>query len=194
MKMSRYLFESFKKLSLLIFRYRQITMERLDKKCTAQIYSKRRGTRSETPRQVFISYSHTDSWWLEQLKITLAPLTRAQKLALWDDTHIKPGENWEGRIIEMVSSSSAALLLVSPHFLASSFIYNRELPRILRSVRDGKTRIFWTLVSSCLYEETEIVRYQAAHNIAKPLDTLSAAKRRAAITTICRSIRDHLCC
>lgn len=48
-----------------------------------------------TRDQVFISYSHADSNWLQRLEIMLTPLQGQGILDVWDDTRIQPGQLWE---------------------------------------------------------------------------------------------------
>jgi hypothetical protein len=49
--------------------------------------------------------------------------------------------------------------------------------------------ILWIYASSCLFDETEIGDYKAAHDILKPLDRLTPAKRRAVLVEVCRKIK-----
>lgn len=144
----------------------------------------------QAPReQVFISYSHRDNRWLEDLQTMLKPLVRKQSISVWDDTKIKAGAKWKEQIEGALSMAKVAVLLVSPHFLASDFIAEHELPPILDAAAKEGLVILWVYVSSCLYEETEIAGYQAAHNIFKPLDYLSRAARAAVLVNVCRQIK-----
>lgn len=47
---------------------------------------------------VFISYSHDDKNWLEELQKHLKHMEREGRLIYWDDTKIKPGTNWRSEI------------------------------------------------------------------------------------------------
>jgi len=78
---------------------------------------------------------------------------------------------------------------VSPHFLGSDFIAEHELPPFLEAAKKEGLVILWVHVSSCLYEETEIKDYQAAHNISKPLDSLRPAQQRGVLADISRKIK-----
>jgi TIR domain len=72
---------------------------------------------------VFISYSHHDQVWLERLLIFLKPYTR-QNLQVWADPYIKVGDRWWRNISEALSRACVGVLLVSPNFINSDFIFH----------------------------------------------------------------------
>ncbi|PYQ54407.1 MAG: hypothetical protein DMF53_29590, partial [Acidobacteria bacterium] len=75
-----------------------------------------------------MSYSHQDREWLERLSLHLAVLERGALVYVWSDTRIAIGANWEEEIEKSLGGSKAAILLISPSFLASDFIWNKEMP------------------------------------------------------------------
>ena len=137
---------------------------------------------------VFISYSHKDSIWLERLQTMLKPLVRTGDVTLWDDTMIEPGREWRREIGSAVSGAKVALLLVSPSFLASEFVANDELPKILDLAANKKLIVLWAAISKSFWEKTKIAKYQATHDISKPLDGLPPAKRNQIVYDICVKI------
>ena len=59
----------------------------------------------------------------------------------------------------------------------------------MEAAKKGGIVILWVYLKSCLYDETEIKDYQAAHNIFKPLDYLRPAERAAVLVNVCRQIK-----
>jgi predicted nucleotide-binding protein len=149
-----------------------------------------RGPQSDDPerREVFVSYSHKDKKWLEKLRTLLVPSIESNTLFLWDDSMIKPGEEWEEKIKEALAAAKVAVLLVSPDFLASRFIAKNELPPLLDDAR--KIKILWVYLRACNYKSTEIRKYQAAHDIAKPLKARSSARQDQELLEICERITE----
>ncbi len=140
--------------------------------------------------QVFISYSHEDADWLKRLQIILRPLTRNQNLDVWDDTRIQAGSKWREEIRQALAMARVAVLLVTPHFLASDFIANDELPPLLKAAEEGGLTILWVAVRHSLYADTAIEAYQAANNPARPLAALSASEQDEELVKIAQKIRD----
>jgi hypothetical protein len=139
--------------------------------------------------QVFISYSRQDKKWLEKLQMMFKPLVRKGTISVWDDTKINPGTKWKEELEDALSAAKVAVLLVSPDFLGSDFIAEHELPPLLDTAKKQGLVILWIYVSYCLYDETEIEGYQAAHDISKPLDHLTPPDQRRVLAEVCRKIK-----
>lgn len=139
---------------------------------------------------VFISYSHKDRRWLDDLHSMLSPLGEADSVQIWWDGKIKPSDEWRKEIENALSSARVAVLLVSRHFLASDFIAEVELPYLLEAARLHKVKILWLLVSPCLYEHTLLKDFQAVNDVARPLSSLRGAAREHALKLACQTIAE----
>jgi tetratricopeptide (TPR) repeat protein len=51
-----------------------------------------------TPPKIFISYSHKDKKWLDLLLTHLKPSVRAADIDCWEDTRLRPGDDWLAEI------------------------------------------------------------------------------------------------
>ncbi|HYO15840.1 MAG TPA: toll/interleukin-1 receptor domain-containing protein [Thermoanaerobaculia bacterium] len=137
----------------------------------------------EEPK-VFICYSHEDQRWLDELLLHLKPLEDRNLLDCWSDQEIAPGRQWQQEIERALRSARVAVLLVSPDFLASSFIAEKELRPLLEAAGQGDLTILWLPVSASNYKHTELVEYQAAHPPERPLDRLRKSDRQQAFVEI----------
>ncbi len=90
----------------------------------------------------FVSYSHHDSDWRAHLFDTCLSTTHGDYL-VWSDAWLRAGDAWREQIEAQLARCAVAVLLVSPHFLASAFIAERELPVILQRAKAGSLRIVW---------------------------------------------------
>jgi TIR domain len=122
---------------------------------------------------IFISYSRKNTKWLVALQTMLNPLEKNLSIEVWDDTKIKPGQQWKPEIEQALARACVAVLLVSPDFLASRFIAEQELPPLLQAAEQGGLKIVCLHVSHCLHEETEIGKYQAVNDLSQTLDLLT---------------------
>ena len=141
-----------------------------------------------TRNKIFVSYSHKDARLFEEFKTMLAPAVHRRLVDLWDDRKILPGGTWKEEIELALASAKVAVLLVSQNFLASPFITENELPPLLKAARAEGVTIFWVYLSSCLFEQTEIASYQAAHDISRPLNRMSKAQRQDVLSKICNAL------
>ncbi len=137
---------------------------------------------------VFISYSHKDKEWLDKLQIALKPLIRGEKVTIWDDTKILPGTDWKKEITNAIERSRIAILLVSPNFLASDFIYDQELPRIFKEYKNGDLIVYWLAVSASSYQMTELAQVQAVNDPSRPLDSQTASEQNKTFADIAKHV------
>jgi hypothetical protein len=114
--------------------------------------------RARAPR-VFLSYSHRDEPILEALLPYLATLEREGLVAVWSDRQIQGGERWREAIDTALDAATIAVLLISQEFLASPFVRDEELPRILEQQLAGQMTILPVFVSpSTVTSDSVIIR------------------------------------
>jgi len=132
----------------------------------------------EGRHKVFISYSHTDSGWLERLQIHLRDLERRGLVELWNDTKIRPGVEWRKEVRNALDSARAAVLLISADFIASDFIAEEELPPLLSAAENDGVTILPLILSPSRFEKIEgLAKFQSVNPPSKPLIDLSKGEQ-----------------
>lgn len=98
-------------------------------------------SKPQQPLKVFFSYSHKDTEIMNRLSVHLAPLRRLNKIEVWTDKAIQAGEEWDAEIEKNLRSSNIILLLVSADFVASSYIWEKEIPMVLKLEKEKNARV-----------------------------------------------------
>ena len=142
--------------------------------------------------KIFVSYSHTDTKWLNRVIVHLKPLERQGLLELWSDKKILAGKNWEIEIENALNNSAVAVLLISADFLASDFINNKELPILLNSAMVKGTTIIPLIVSHSLFSDSILSKFQAINSPDKPLVGLKKNEQEKKLTDLALVINKYI--
>ena len=78
----------------------------------------------------FISYAHADRKLLDEFLVHLSAVERAQDIDFWSDVRLTGGKRWGPEIQGRIDTADAVVLLLSPAFFASKYIWEHELPAI----------------------------------------------------------------
>lgn len=132
---------------------------------------------SSTCTKVFISYSHKDAKYLEQLVEHLAYFERNNLIEFWSDKKITPGAQWREEIKRAIECTTVAVLLISPSFLASKFIAENELPPLLHAAEKEGAIILPVIVRPSNFEETELANFQAVNSPSIPVAKMRGYKK-----------------
>ena len=144
-------------------------------------------------RELFISYSHRDLKWLEQLRTHLKPLERNYNLKRWDDSRIKPGDKWLVEIEQALARAAVALLLVSPDFVASDFIDRKEMPSLLDAAQNQGLAILWVpLRPISLKMFPQIEQYQALFSPDRTLADMTDVEQDRTLAKISETILETI--
>ena len=139
---------------------------------------------------VFISYSHQDTHWLEEIKTQLKPLQLWHETDIWDDTKLVPGGHWKSEIKSAMKGARVAILLVSSNFLASDFIAKEELPPLLMAAKREGASIFMLIIDKCAFELTPLEPHQCVHDKSQPLEFLKKRKRQTVFVDLVKLVKD----
>jgi hypothetical protein len=141
--------------------------------------------------KVFLSYSHEDEEWKDRITRSLRILERQGLAEVWDVSNVAAGTDWSEQVGSAVRNADLAILLVSPSFLSSDYVIDRELPALLdRSRKDGLIVLpillkesLWTLVP-------DLARFQFLNDPQKPLANLNAIDREEVLSAITSRVAD----
>ena len=100
----------------------------------------------------------------------MRPLERRGTIATWSDTQIEAGDQWRAKIQASMVGAHAAILLVTPGFLASDFINQVELPALLNAAEQGLVLIP-IFIKYCHLPDTHplLTVYQGINSPTEPL-------------------------
>lgn len=128
--------------------------------------------------KVFISYSHEDQSWLERLQVHLKPLEREGCIDRWDDTRITAGQKWKTEIQKALDQARVAVLLISADFLASDFVAEDELPKLLSAAaNEGLVVMPIILAPSRFARMPSLSQFQAVNGLDRPLISLDRGQQ-----------------
>ncbi len=86
---------------------------------------------------VFISYSHKDRAFRDELEAHLSNLRRQGQISAWYDGDIAPGAEWKTEILTHLNKAQIILLLISADFMNSEFCYSIEMQQAIARHQAG---------------------------------------------------------
>jgi len=141
-------------------------------------------------KKIFVSYARKDAQWLSRLYEHLRPLAATGAVELWSDSDIPIGENWNSAIQRSIESASVAILLVSPNYLASEFVTNVELPRLLELARTHPTSVIPIILTPAILPQ-QLRDIQLVPGGQRALSELARPEQEAALAKTAESIRQR---
>src|SRR5579863_352904 len=139
--------------------------------------------------KVFISYSHKDVRYLDQLVEHLTYYERNNLIEFWSDKKIAAGAQWHDEIKQAIEATKVAVLLISPSFLASKFIAENELPPLLQAAEKEGAIIMPVMVRSSNFEDTELANFQAVNSPSLPVAKMKGYQRDEFWAKVVREIK-----
>lgn len=95
----------------------------------------------KNPVELFVSYSHHDSIWLDRLRPLLQFDKSREKAYPWNDQEMKTGDRWDKEIKAALDRMDVFVCLVTTEFLTSGYIRDIELPRAFEREKNGEIEI-----------------------------------------------------
>ena len=140
-------------------------------------------------RKIFISYSHKDERWKNEIVKQLRVLEVEQKLSVWDDRKITGGGDWYSEIEQEINTCDVALLLISADFLISDFIRGHEVPKLLDRRRSEGLRLIPIIIWECSWKSVSWLKDIEARPIdGKAISSLTKPKQVSALVDLAQEL------
>lgn len=138
--------------------------------------------------KLFFSYSHKDEELRNELETHLALLKRQGVISSWHDRRITAGSDFDQTINSELESSQIVLLLVSAHFLASDYCYEKEMTRAIEKHEDGSSVVIPVILHPCDWHSGPFGHLRATPTDGKPVSMY--ANQHEAFAIIAKDVRD----
>ena len=124
--------------------------------------------------RLFFSYSHKDETLRNELQTHLTALKRQGILEMWHDREIGAGKEFVNEISQHLENADIILLLVSPDFIASNYVYDREVKRAMERHEQGETRVIPVILRPCYWKQLSFGKLRATPTDGKPVTKFPA--------------------
>lgn len=139
--------------------------------------------------KVFVSYSNRDDRWRDELEVYLDALS--EDIEVWIDTAIDTGAPWLEEIETALNEARVAILLISPHFVASDFIQRVEVPHFLAASEKEGLAIVPVYVAPSEIPD-ELLEIQAVNRPEKTLLEMEDGERGRAWLKVLDAVKAAL--
>lgn len=125
------------------------------------------------PVRVFYSYHQNDRAFCDEMEKHLTLLQRKRLIEVWHYRQILSGENCQIITDKKLAEAELVLLLVSPSFLASDYLYSRELCTTLDRHARGQARVVPILVRPVDLSGSELAHLKPLPSDGRPVSLWS---------------------
>ena len=139
------------------------------------------------PLSLFYSYAHEDEPLRDELQGHLGILQRRGVIDAWHDRDIPPASDWAQEIDRHLQSADIVLLLVSADFIASDYIWGRELKFALERQASGDAQVIPILIRAVDIEDAPFSHLQGLPTDLRPVT--SWPNRDEAWTDVAKGVR-----
>jgi len=126
---------------------------------------------STKPLRFFVSYSHKDESYKDDLVTHMASLRRSGAIASWDDRQIPIGGEWDHQIKSEMNNADVILLLISADFMNSSYCNDVEVARAMERHHDKNDPavVVPIILRYCDWTDAPFAKLQALPKNATPI-------------------------
>ncbi|MGD9489196.1 MAG: toll/interleukin-1 receptor domain-containing protein [Calditrichaceae bacterium] len=138
--------------------------------------------------KLFFSYSHKDEELRNELEIHLALLKRQGIITSWHDRRVTAGRDLDKTINAEIEAAQVILLLVSAHFLASDYCYEKEMKIALEKHNKKEAVVIPVILHPCDWHSSPFGFLRATPLDGKPVSMFGNLQEAFAI--IAKDVRD----
>ncbi|WKZ69981.1 MAG: toll/interleukin-1 receptor domain-containing protein [Melioribacteraceae bacterium] len=138
--------------------------------------------------KLFFSYSHKDEELRNELETHLALLKRQGVISSWHDRRIIAGSELDKTISTELETANIILLLISAHFLASDYCYEKEMMRAVEKHNEGDAKVIPVILHPCDWHSAPFGNLRATPTDGKPVSMF--ANQHEAFSIIAKDVRE----
>ncbi|MEM7040160.1 MAG: toll/interleukin-1 receptor domain-containing protein, partial [Bacteroidota bacterium] len=144
------------------------------------------------PVHIFIAYARQDKAIFEHLFAQLSPLNRRADVDIWYDRELDGGDKWKAEIENQLRKADLILLLVTPKFLFSDFVWEIEVPIAEEQVKAKKAKMIPVIAQECLWKDTVLGDYQALPTDGVPIQSPKWTTPQAPYFEIAKAVKAEI--
>jgi hypothetical protein len=119
--------------------------------------------------KLFISYSHSDEFYKQELEKHLAGMKRNGEVEIWNDRMLIPGEEWDKMINSELLDADIILFLVSSDFIDSDYCNDIEIKKAIEKHNLGTAKVIPIIIRACDWQSTLFAKLQVLPKDANPI-------------------------
>lgn len=100
----------------------------------------------------FVSYSNQDNRLVEEFKSHLEAIRLQCDVEFWTDHKIHAGTLWNSQINSEIDAAEIFILLISPTFIASRYVFDVEIPAIRARRRQAGSLVIPVILKRCSWQ------------------------------------------
>jgi len=147
-------------------------------------------TKIQKPIKLFISYSHKDDDLRAELNEHLTSLKREGIIETWFDRMIEAGDEFDLAIEEHLNSADIILLLISRHFFASDYCYDKEMTQALKRHDEKRAKVVPVILRDCVWKIAPFQKLKALPDDGKAVTSSAWRNNDEAFTRVTAEIQE----
>lgn len=142
------------------------------------------------PTKVFISYSHKDEEFKNDLVEHMSGLVRSGVISQWNDRKITSGTDWSKEVSENLQNAEIILFLISASFLNSDYCVNIEAETALDMHKSGRAQLIPIVIRPVEWADSPLSGLQGLPKDAQPVSSWN--NQDEAWVNVIQGIRKHI--